>query len=207
MCELTFAVSHPPREKNRWFRRSHTSRSSIRSRWRIPVDFIAPRMDLVWSIFIIYFVRLPLCNKYSDVIVTFIAIHSVIIYVVFFGTCMRCTWLCSLNLGVTRESQRVGETTVAIKTPLMVLAITTSVSGLKERGVWRERKSWHWFPARREARGQRGQARGRHGAGWGPRAIERKGEGRWGGAGWWADRLGRLGFQFSFFLFSFPLKI
>nr|ACG43623.1 hypothetical protein [Zea mays] len=25
-------------EKNRWFKWSHTSRSSIRSRWRFPVD-------------------------------------------------------------------------------------------------------------------------------------------------------------------------
>jgi hypothetical protein len=33
--------------------------------------------------------------------VTFISIHSVIICVVFFGTYMRCTWLCPLNLGVT----------------------------------------------------------------------------------------------------------
>jgi hypothetical protein len=32
---------------------------------------------------------------------TFISIHSVIIYVVFFGACMRCTRLCSLNPGVT----------------------------------------------------------------------------------------------------------
>jgi hypothetical protein len=45
---------------------------------------------LVHFIFIIYFLRLPLCNKYSDDIVTFISIHSVIIYVVFFGACMRC---------------------------------------------------------------------------------------------------------------------
>jgi hypothetical protein len=52
-------------------------------------------------IFIFYFVRLPLCNKYSDYIVTFISIHSVIIYVVFFGSCMRCTWLWSLEAGVT----------------------------------------------------------------------------------------------------------
>jgi hypothetical protein len=29
MCELTLAVSHPPQEKNRWFKRSHTTRSSI----------------------------------------------------------------------------------------------------------------------------------------------------------------------------------
>jgi hypothetical protein len=47
--------------------------------------------------FIIYFVRLPLCNKYSDYVVTFISIHSIIIYVVFFGACMRCTWLCPLK--------------------------------------------------------------------------------------------------------------
>jgi hypothetical protein len=32
---------------------------------------------------------------------TFFSIHSVIIYVVFFGACMRCTRLCPLNLGVT----------------------------------------------------------------------------------------------------------
>jgi hypothetical protein len=56
---------------------------------------------LVRFIFIFYFVRLPQCNKYSDVIVTFISIHSVIIYVVFFGACMRCTRLCPLNSGVT----------------------------------------------------------------------------------------------------------
>jgi hypothetical protein len=57
--------------------------------------------SLVHFIFIFYFVRLPLCNKYSDYIVTFISIHSVIIYVVFFGACMRCTRLCLLNPGVT----------------------------------------------------------------------------------------------------------
>jgi hypothetical protein len=45
MCELTLAVSPPPQEKYRWFKRSHASRSSIRSRWRLLVDFLAPRMD------------------------------------------------------------------------------------------------------------------------------------------------------------------
>jgi hypothetical protein len=102
MCELTLAVSHPPtQEKNMWFKRSHTTRSSIRSRWRLPVDFLAQGWILEPFTFIIYFVRLPLCNKYSDYIVTFISIHSVIIYVVFFGACMRCTRLCPLNPGVT----------------------------------------------------------------------------------------------------------
>jgi hypothetical protein len=50
-------------------------------------------------IFTFYFVRLPLCNKYSDYTVTFISIHYVIIYVVFFGACMRCTRLCPLKPG------------------------------------------------------------------------------------------------------------
>jgi hypothetical protein len=67
MCELTLAVSHPPQEKYRWFKRSHTSRSSIRSRWRLPVDFLAPRMDFrSCYIYLLFFVSLPLCNKYSD---------------------------------------------------------------------------------------------------------------------------------------------
>jgi transposase InsO family protein len=59
--------------------------------------------------FILYFVRLPLCIKYSDYIVTFISIHSVIIYVVFFGACMRCTRLCSLKPGVTIMSDNGSE--------------------------------------------------------------------------------------------------
>jgi hypothetical protein len=43
--------------------------------------------------------------------VTFISIHSVIIYIVFFGACMRCSRLCRLNLGVTVrawEADRAG---------------------------------------------------------------------------------------------------
>jgi hypothetical protein len=55
---------------------------------------------LVRSISIFYFAGLPLCNKYSDYIVTFISIDSVIIYVVLFGACMRCTRLCPLKPGV-----------------------------------------------------------------------------------------------------------
>jgi hypothetical protein len=56
-------------------------------------------------IFIFYFVRLSLCNKYSDDIVTFIFIHSVIICVVFFSAYMRCTRLCPLNPGVTTPEE------------------------------------------------------------------------------------------------------
>jgi hypothetical protein len=55
----------PPQEKNRWFKRSHTTRSSIRSRWRLRVD-LRQEWSLVRFIFIFYFVRIPLCNKYSD---------------------------------------------------------------------------------------------------------------------------------------------
>jgi hypothetical protein len=80
MCELTLAVSHPPLEKNMWFRRSHKARSLIWSRWCFPSWLLRQGWSLVPFIFIFYFViRLPLCNKYSDVIVTFISIHSVII--------------------------------------------------------------------------------------------------------------------------------
>jgi hypothetical protein len=45
------------------------------------------------------------------IIMTFISIHSVIIYVVFFGACMRCTRLCPLKPGVlqqpTEETKRI----------------------------------------------------------------------------------------------------
>jgi hypothetical protein len=55
----------PPHEKNRWFNRSHASRNSIWSRWRLPVD-----LRQGWSLVCLYlsfiFVRLPLCNKYYD---------------------------------------------------------------------------------------------------------------------------------------------
>jgi hypothetical protein len=51
---------------------------------RLLVDFLRRGWILDPVIFIFYFViRLPLCNKYSDFTVTFISIHSVIIYVVF----------------------------------------------------------------------------------------------------------------------------
>jgi hypothetical protein len=70
------------------------------------LTFWHQRCILVRSIFIFYFVRLPLCNKYSYYIVTFISIHSVIIYVVFFGACMRCTRLCPFKSGCDRSGIR-----------------------------------------------------------------------------------------------------
>jgi hypothetical protein len=97
-CVSSHLLSHPPQEKNKWFKRSHVSRSSIWSRWYLLVD-LRQGWSLVCVIFIFYFVRLPLYNKYSDYVVTFISIYSVIIYVVFFGACMRCTRLCFFKFG------------------------------------------------------------------------------------------------------------
>jgi hypothetical protein len=101
MCELTLAVSHPHR------RRTGGSRGATQR--GVQFDIGGVSLSTLWRqgwilvrfIFIFYFVRLPLCNKYSDDIVTFISIHSVIICVVFFGVYMICTRLCPLNPGVT----------------------------------------------------------------------------------------------------------
>jgi hypothetical protein len=53
-------------------------------------------------IFIFYFVRLPLCNKYSDYCDIY---HYTLCYYICYllGACMRCTWLCSLKSGVTKH--------------------------------------------------------------------------------------------------------
>jgi hypothetical protein len=101
MCELTLAVSHPHRRRT-----DGSSGAKYRGvRFNLGGVFQLTFWRQGWILdpvmFIFYFVRLPLCNIYSDYIVTFISIHSVIIYVVFFGACMRCTRLCSLKPGVT----------------------------------------------------------------------------------------------------------
>jgi hypothetical protein len=57
---------------------------------------------------------------------TFISIHSVIIYVVFFGACMRCTRLCSLKPGVTGHLVPTRTTT-----QLVSLALITNVLGTR----------------------------------------------------------------------------
>jgi hypothetical protein len=101
MCELILAVSHPHR------RRTGGSRGATQR--GVCFDLGGVSQSTLWHqgwtlvhlLFIIYFVRLPLCNKYSNDIVIFISIHSVIICVVFFGAYMRCTRLCPLNPGVT----------------------------------------------------------------------------------------------------------
>jgi hypothetical protein len=80
MCELTLAISHP-----------HTGEEQVvqeESQRGVRFDLGGVSQLTFWrqgwildSVkFIFYFVRLLLCNKYSDVIVTFISIHSVIIY-------------------------------------------------------------------------------------------------------------------------------
>jgi hypothetical protein len=106
-CVSSPLLSHTPHR-----RRTGGSRGSTQRGVRFDLGgvsqltFWCQRWILVQSIFIFYFVRLPLCNKYSDYIVTFISIHSVIIYVVFFGACMRCTRLCSLKPGCYRSGIR-----------------------------------------------------------------------------------------------------
>jgi hypothetical protein len=106
MCELTLVVSHPHRRR--------TGGSSGATYRGVRFDLGGVSQLTFWHqgwildpvIFIFYFLRLPLCNKYSDCIVTFISIHSVIIYVVFFGACMRCTRLCSLKPRCDRSGIR-----------------------------------------------------------------------------------------------------
>jgi hypothetical protein len=83
---------------------------------------------LVRFIFIICFVRLPICNKYSDYIVTFISIHSVIICVVFFGAYMRCTRLCPLKPGVTNGERSLPQSKPSAVAPVTPTAVTTSTT-------------------------------------------------------------------------------
>jgi hypothetical protein len=103
MCELSFAVSNPRTGQEQVpLDEAHGGDCAVFVRGlgrRLIVDFLRQGWILDPVIFIFYFVRLPLCNKYSDYIVTFISIHSVIIYVVFFGACMRYTRLCPLKPG------------------------------------------------------------------------------------------------------------
>jgi hypothetical protein len=76
MCELTLAISHPHR------RRTCGSRGATYRGVRFDLGGVSQLTlwrqgrSLVRFIFILYFVRLSLCNKYSDYIMTFISIHS-----------------------------------------------------------------------------------------------------------------------------------
>jgi hypothetical protein len=111
------------------------------------------RWILVQFIFIFYFVRLPQCNKYSDVIVTFISIHSFIIYVVFFGACMRCTRLYPLNPGVTEvvsEEMLIGKWLTGLLGPRAAAGVrrpAKMISGLRWGSVGSkslESSMGHW---------------------------------------------------------------
>jgi hypothetical protein len=101
-CMSSPLLSHTPHR-----RRTSGSRWAIQRGVRLDLGGIShltlwrQGWTLVRFILIFYFVRLPLCNKYSEDIVTFISIHSVIICVVFFNAYMRCTRLYPLNPGVT----------------------------------------------------------------------------------------------------------
>jgi hypothetical protein len=114
MCELILAVSHP------YKRRTGGSRGTTQRGVRFDLGGVSQltfwRQGWILDpfTFIFYFVRLPLCNKYSDVIVIFISIHYVIIYVVFFGACMRCTRICSLNLGMTNMCTMIGRDYICV---------------------------------------------------------------------------------------------
>jgi hypothetical protein len=108
MCELTLAVSHHHPHRRRIGGSRGATQRGVRSDLGGVSQLTLWRQgwSLVCFIFIFYFVRLPQCNKYSDVIVTFISIHYVIIYVVFFGACMRYTRLCPLKPGCYRSGIR-----------------------------------------------------------------------------------------------------
>jgi hypothetical protein len=107
ICELTLDVSHPHK------RRTCGLRGATQWEVRLDVGGVSEstlgrqRWTLVRFIFIFCFIILPLCNKYSDDIITFIFIHSVIICVVLFDVYMRYTRNCPLNTGVTRKHPHV----------------------------------------------------------------------------------------------------
>jgi hypothetical protein len=84
LVELWYFVSsllryiNRPHEKNRWSRRRPTTKSTSLSRWRLLVNFMAPRNNiwfalLLSSIFVRYF------HYVIMIFVTFISIHFVII--------------------------------------------------------------------------------------------------------------------------------
>jgi hypothetical protein len=66
MCELTLAVSHPPQEKNGWFKRSPQRGVRLDLGGISQLTLWRQGWTLVRFMFIFYFVRLPLCNKYFD---------------------------------------------------------------------------------------------------------------------------------------------
>jgi hypothetical protein len=99
ICELMHIILHSLlRDEHMWAhnfcltplhsRRTGGSRGA--TQWGVWLDLGGVFQSTLWRqrwtlvrfIFIFYFVRLSLCNKYSNDIITFISIHSVIIYVV-----------------------------------------------------------------------------------------------------------------------------
>jgi hypothetical protein len=106
-CVSSPLLSHTPHRRSTGGSREATQRGVRFDLGGVSqLTFLRQGRSLVRFIFIFYFVSLPLCNKYSDYTMTFISIHSVIIYVVFFGACMSCTQLCSLKPGCDRSGIR-----------------------------------------------------------------------------------------------------
>jgi hypothetical protein len=98
-CVSSPLLSHTPHKRRTCGSRGATSRSSIRSRWRFSLlSFWRQGWILDPVIFIFYFVRLPLCNKYSDY--CDIYLYTLCYYICcLLGACMRCIRLCSLKPG------------------------------------------------------------------------------------------------------------
>jgi hypothetical protein len=83
LVEIWFFVSsllryiNPPQVKSRWSRRSPIMRSTSWSRWRLPVNLMAPRNNI--SLFYCYHIFLSDFRYVIMILVTFISIHFVII--------------------------------------------------------------------------------------------------------------------------------
>jgi hypothetical protein len=73
-----------------------------RSRSSSPSWLLRQGRSLVRVIFTFYFVRLPLCIKYSDYCDIYLYTLCYCICCLL-GACMRCTWLCPLKPGVTNN--------------------------------------------------------------------------------------------------------
>ena len=100
VCELTLAVSHPPTGEEQVVQ--------VEPYCGVQFDLGGVSQLTFWRqgwildpvIFIFYFVRLPLCNKYYDYCDIFLYTLCYCICCLL-GACMRCTRLCPLKPGVT----------------------------------------------------------------------------------------------------------
>jgi hypothetical protein len=106
MCELTLAVPHPPQVKSRyhWMRRMVGVRCvRERSRSSSPSWLLCQGQSLVRVIFIFYFVSLPLCNKYSDVL-WHLSLYTLLLYMLSSWRMYEMHLALSLKAGCDIES-------------------------------------------------------------------------------------------------------